>query len=443
MTQLDPEKAAPAAGGSVDCRNLENAMPRHARLLLLSLSLGLSAAVPALAQEAEPDPNVAVQDRPRPDYEPLGMRAGSFLIHPGLTIEGAYDDNVFATKNDEKNDVIGILSPRIVAQSDWSRHSLEADAGGRFGFYNEYTGNNFQDFDAGLRGRLDVLRADQLSTNFRIGRAHEDRDSPDDPSVDATRDVTNYYFGTLAPAYRHQFNRMFTVVRGNFRRLDFENAGDVSNQDRDRWLYGGGLRVGYDVSPRFDLFVQGDYRWVKYDSAQSSGAKRDNSGYDARVGTSVDITGLVFGEFSIGYTAVSYDDSEFDDANGMSGDGRITWNVTPLDTIIFNGSAAVEETTVTVNGEDASGNLQYLAGIDVTHELLRNVLLNANATYTRDDFQGVSRTDDTYALGAGVTYLLNRNISLLGTYTFATRDSDQSDEEYDRSIFRIGVNLAL
>ena len=56
--------------------------------------LALTAAVcaPHLAaaqqtQSDEPDPNITVQERPRPDYDPLGIRAGSFLIFPVPDLE--------------------------------------------------------------------------------------------------------------------------------------------------------------------------------------------------------------------------------------------------------------------------------------------------------------------------------------------------------------------
>ena len=67
-----------------------------------ALSLGIPAV--ALAQEVGP-------------YEPLGIRAGSFLIYPTLSVSEAYDDNVFATDNDTEDDWITLISPRVRAQA--------------------------------------------------------------------------------------------------------------------------------------------------------------------------------------------------------------------------------------------------------------------------------------------------------------------------------------
>ena len=87
---------------------------RTATLLALTTALGTpSLAVAQQAQSDEPDPNIPVQHRPRPDYDPLGIRAGSFLVFPSLTLSGLYDSNVFATKHDTDSDVAGIVAPVV------------------------------------------------------------------------------------------------------------------------------------------------------------------------------------------------------------------------------------------------------------------------------------------------------------------------------------------
>jgi uncharacterized protein (PEP-CTERM system associated) len=157
----------------------------------------------------------------------------------------------------------------------------------------------------------------------------------------------------------------------------------------------------------------------------------------------IDITGILFGELALGYTRREYDDDELDTVDGLGGGGTLTWNVTPLTSIIFNAQGEIQETTVTYEGDEASADFEKTLSVDVTHELLRNVLLNANAAYVRDDFEGTSRSDNTVIAGAGVTYLLNRNLSLDATYRFSTRDSDDDNAEYDRSIIRLGVTARL
>ena len=75
-------------------------MPR-----LLALVAGAIASLLAYgAHSQEPDPNVPVTARPRPDFDALGIRAGGFLIFPSVTVDGQYNDNVFATDENEEED---------------------------------------------------------------------------------------------------------------------------------------------------------------------------------------------------------------------------------------------------------------------------------------------------------------------------------------------------
>ena len=101
------------------------------------------------------------------------------------------------------------------------------------------------------------------------------------------------------------------------------------------------------------------------------------------------------------------------------------------------------ETTVTVDGDPPAAILQNSVGVDVTHELRRNVLLNANAGYIRDDFEGVSRTDNIFNAGVGASYLINRNFSLNATYEFTTRNSDADGDEFTRNIVLLGITAKL
>ncbi|MFL5338213.1 MAG: outer membrane beta-barrel protein, partial [Geminicoccaceae bacterium] len=161
------------------------------------------------------------------------------------------------------------------------------------------------------------------------------------------------------------------------------------------------------------------------------------------IGSEVDITSILFGEVSVGYTWRHYDSSQLNDANGWGADSKLTWNVTPLTSVVLNASTGIDETTVIFEGDAATANLQNTVVLDVTHELLRNVLLNANVGYARDDFEGTGRTDNIYSAGTGVSYLLNRNLSLDARYRFTKRDSDDKAIEFNRNIVLVGVTAKL
>src|SRR5690349_13589856 len=90
-----------------------------------ALLAGTSTAV--IAQELQR--GASVLERPRPELEPLGLRAGSFLIFPKLEFGTAYDDNVFATEGKTDGDFIFQFIPSVAIRSDFSAHELHFRAG--------------------------------------------------------------------------------------------------------------------------------------------------------------------------------------------------------------------------------------------------------------------------------------------------------------------------
>jgi len=425
-------------------------------LALTSALCGTGAAwAQSSVDEANPDPNVTVQRRARPDYDPLGIRARSFLIFPRLSVDAEFDDNVFATDGDEDSDVGAILSPNIEAQSDWSRHALNFSAGATSANYYEYQKNNYLDFFGQTTGRLDVTRDNVLSGILRAERLHENRSDPDDEGnaddaeqgSSGRRDLTEYYRLLADTGYRHNFNRLFTVLGGSVTRLIYDDGSGTQEGDRrSRNEYLGRLRLGYELSPRIDLFGEGRYSYRDYDKSQvfdGEDIKRDSHGYQARLGTEVDITGILFGELALTYSARDYTASELKDTNGFGGNGSLTWNVTPLTSIILELTSEIDETTVQFEGDVAESDFENAAELDITHELLRNLLLNANTRFERDDFQGTSRTDHTWSAGAGATYLVNRNLTLDANYRYTNRSSDAAGARYDRNLVLVGFTLRL
>jgi len=108
------------------------------------------AAETALAQVELPGPESGpvgstVRSRPRPEVEPLGVRAGSFLVYPTLGLHATYDDNVFlsdndkATNNNVKGDFITNIEPGMLVASNFNNHALNFRVGSDFGLYSDYT----------------------------------------------------------------------------------------------------------------------------------------------------------------------------------------------------------------------------------------------------------------------------------------------------------------
>lgn len=408
---------------------------RLPRFLALVASV-LASVVAQGAHSQEPDPNVPVTARPRPDFDPLGIRAGGFLIFPSVTVASSYDSNIFATKNDTKDDFIFNFLPGVEIRSNFPRHAINFAVQSDIGRYVTETREDYEDFGTTLGGRLDITRNSRLTAQARFAKDHERRDDPEDPGAEETRDPVEFYAYSGSLGFQQEFNRFNVGLLGTFDRRDYDEQGSESNEDeRDRNVFGGRVRTGYFISPRINAFLQGGYRREQRDASNKSG--RDNNVYSAAVGTEIDLTGLLFGEFFAGWSLQEFDESQFDSENGFDYGVNLTWNPTQLTTLRLAGSGGFAPSDV------GSSNLESRIALRVDHELLRNLLIGSEIAYERDDFQDTNRTDNTVDVGPNITYLINRYLSLGAGYTFTKRDSDQSNREFDRHLITVRVTAQL
>jgi hypothetical protein len=407
-------------------------MPR-----LLPLVAGAAASLVAYGAEGqEPNPNVPVTARPRPEYDPLGIRAGGFLLYPSITVDGTYDDNIFAADDNEEDDFIFTFSPRISARSNFPRHSLGLTVESDIGRYVDNTDENFEDYGANLDGQLDITRNNRLLGEAFYTHEHENRDDPEDPGVEEADEPLEFdeYGGELG--FEQDFNRFNVAVTGDVERRDYD---DGSEADRDRILYGGRVRTGYFISPRINAFLEGGYEREERDTSEQDDPpiNRDNNVYDARVGTAIDITGLLFGEVSFGWSVQDFDESDLDTENGFVYGTGLTWNPTQLTSLTLDGSGGFEPSDV------GTSKLTNRIALRVDHELLRNVLIGGEVGYRRDDFQDTGRVDNRFDVGPDITYLLNRYLSVGAGYTFTTQTSDDNEEEFTRNLFTLRLTAQL
>jgi hypothetical protein len=376
------------------------------------------------------------------DYEPLGIRAGAFQIFPSTTVSETYNDNVNATDTNTRDDFITIVSPQIQVQSDFSRHAVGFTVFSDVGRYAQDSNEDFWDFGINGNGRLDIMRDSNLDGSFTVARLHDARDDPeDDATAEESARPVRFMDYNARLAYNHLFNRITFRVTGQFDRQDYrQGAGSANQNDRDRNIYTGLLRVGYNISPRINAFTEGLYTVQRRDvHRDSSGRERDSHGWGGRGGLDVNFTDLLFGEAFLGYREEYFDDSAFETKSGFNYGLNLTWLPTRLTTVTLTGGSDFEPTT----NEDASANFQSRVGLRADHELLRNVVIGAGVGYVRNDFENTDRTDNRWDANADITYLINRHFSVGAAYGYSTRSSDDPDARFDRNLVSLRVRAQL
>ena len=386
-----------------------------------------------------------VASRPRPEYDPLGVRAGGFLIFPQVSAFQGYNSNVFADEDDERDDFFFNLIPALAVQSDWNRHAVNFSSGASYTKYYEFTRQDYTDWFVNGNGRVDITRDAALFLGGGFARRHELPGSPD--FDEDAREPTPYNVSNGFARYVQQFGRFRASLDSAIDYFNYKNGtavggASIDNDDDDRLVYGGGPRVGYELFPNYEVFVRAAGNRREYDDTDGVPTPdRSSSGYNAVTGVALDLGGIVFGEVYIGYLQQFYDSDEFDAVQGVDGGLGLTWNVTPLTTMTARVARQVNDTTQTA----ASGIFTTQAGLDLDHELLRNLILNAKFAFVNDDYDGIDRTDNFYVGGVGARYLITRNFNASLGYRFVQRNSSGDDDvnDYTRNLVRIGVQAQM
>lgn len=408
------------------------------------LALGLATAlVPAAAEAQFLERGRGVAERPRPEFDPIGVPLGGFLLFPSLAVTGEYNSNIFSTDSNEVDDFIFHIQPTLDLVSQWNRHAARMFFTGDFAFFTDNSSEDYQDYSTGISGRYDIAgdatRQDTfVRGGFTFRRAHEERGSPDDLFGD---EPTLYRVWSPTLGVFNRWNRVAVSVDGTVNRIDFDDIkrprglvgpvfGSLNNDDRDRYEYIVAAQTSYQIQPEYDAYVRFTYNNRDYDNRfDDFGFERSSDGFEIVGGVKLDLTGLLFADVFAGYRTQDYDDSRLKTIDGPTFGLGVTWNATQLTTARLNVLRTVEETTLTGSSGYFATSLQGT----VDHELLRNLILSANAGYQQNDYEGISREDDIFRAGVSGRYLLNRNFYLSLGYRYEMRDSNVAGQDYDRN----------
>ena len=407
---------------------------RYALVLFAVLGIWAGAGVPAFAQE--PERGMTVRERPRADYDPIGIRSGGFLVYPSLTVAIRHDDNIYRTEHEETPDSVLSVQPRLTVVSQWSNHGFVLDAGIERDAYHDNNDESSVDYFVTAAGRVDITRDTGVEVQAGVERLHEDRG---DPNAARTPGPAKYIRSNVAAEASHDFNRLSLAAGGALTHL----AHRVRSQaDRDRLESTFTVQAGYRLVSEVEAFARATGNVRDYEHDRQGGFDRDSEGLEIVAGTELDLGGIVRAEVFAGYRRQDYDDRVLPRVEGPAFGGSLLWNVTPLTTVNAEVRRSVEESVLAASGFLAT---RVEAGVD--HELLRNLVLSVDASVTRNDYESVrgsvGRDDDSLEFGIGGVWLVDRNVHVDFGYRFERRDSTAAGNDYDSRMLSVGLKLQL
>jgi len=388
-----------------------------------------------------------------PEYAPKGLPLGAFRLYPALELAFDSDDNVFRVNNGMKGDTFFEITPRLALQSQWARHYLTLRGGATDYIYSQFSSESRVDWDVDAEGRVDVSQGIGIYGGGSYRHTFEPRSSPDQLKI--AREPTPFNVAHGDVRVQAMPNRFGIIAGANYDHYQYDPtecclglppSGESSNKDRDYTQWDLYTRLLYEFSPGYSAFAHVAYNVRDFDlQFDRNGDDRDSHGYRANVGVQMELTRLLLGELYAGYLEQTYNHegvaakAPLGRDSGFNYGAELTWLPSPELTVRLSASHQMNETIIT-NATD-SNEQRFAFGVDWS--IRRNIILHGDVAYLHDNFTGSGREDDLALASIGATYLMNNYVSWNFRYTYQNRDSNVPLEDFEDSIFRIGLVLQL
>lgn len=383
-------------------------------------------------------------------YEAKGLPLGGFRLFPTLELATAYDDNIFRTQTNKRNDFLFLEKPGFTLQSQWGQHELDVYGSLAAFQYARTSSENHNDWDVGANGRLDVLRGIDFSGGGSYSVLHEARTSPDQPGT--ARKETRFTLDQANAAFTYHPYHFGFRLGGNFSHYDYAATPllslpplplppllEIKNNDRDRNEYNAFARASYDFSPGYAIFLLFNEKIVHYfTTVDRNGFDRNNNGFSVNGGLDMALTDLLQGQFFGGYLKQNYH-APLTDVSGFNFGADLTWKPTPLWTVRLSASRNLNGTTI----GGASTEDDRFVRLDANYKWRENMTLDASTSYTNADFRGSPREDKYYSAGIGLSYLMNHNMNARLGYEYQKRDSTLTGQGYHANVATVALNFQL
>ena len=191
----------------------------------------------------------------------------------------------------------------------------------------------------------------------------------------------------------------------------------ISNAEDNRWSLDGALRVGYQVTPVFEVFGQAGVGRDLFDNPSTSlGVKADATEATLLAGVTGRWNGTLEATAATGVTLRRFDVASLGEVRAQVYDASVVF--TPDPTLRLRAGL---NTTVAPPGPDNAGTarVEYTASLGVDYTVNSWLAMRAQAAWNTADFTGTGNTETGYRLGAGADYKVNAHTAVGADYSYS------------------------
>ncbi|WP_207540588.1 outer membrane beta-barrel protein [Sabulicella rubraurantiaca] len=378
---------------------------------------------------------VTVQTRPRPEYDPVGVRLGAFRLDGSLEAGPGLDDNPAPNQRRSRGQATLEEALSLRLASGWTRHSVTAALTQETRRYLSDPSLSWNDFAFDLGGRLDIGRASSLGMLYSRQRNHYDLGNFDVQRAGVRRPV-QFDSDVFQLRGIGALNRLNFVGGLEHRTFRYERTGAAVGSDRDHLTAEAGAAYLFQPGRGLDAVT----RLTRISYLQPGQRGRDSLTWEALAGLRYDFNGVWGVRFSLGYRRREYEDPNLRALSGPAFDAQVTWMPSQVATLGLLTQRTIEESI-------RPGSVAYTRTAlrtTLDYEVRRNIIATATLGAEMREYERPRERVLDGVATLGVTMLLNRRATLLFNYEHTRRfEAPSGFREYGRNLLSLRLRLSL
>ena len=381
-----------------------------------------------------------------PGRERTALALDDWQIYPTAFGGFFYDSN--PAQSPTATSSFGVRAvPSFLAERADGIHktSLYGMADARFFFREVSNTNNIINAKAGateiyqpledlvLSGQFDFTRTRDLFAIFGVDRSLTPL-NPTGVGLSPTTNPVSYNQIVANASVQKNFSEAFLIGSGSVLGIIYDKS-TVPAPSPDGVIYTGTLRGGYWIVPVLYGYAEG-----AVDRRQYATHTLSSSGYHITTGVGSDQVGLFKGEAYVGYQSEIGDVSAFGTQSGVAFGGQLHYYPLPELTIdtAFGRSIGV---SLLANTAGSIGTATTVTSIvqQANYQLAQEWSLLGRAGFIHTDYTGNVRQDNSWTVGATLTYNLTQNLGMTLDFQHITLSSNVAFQSFDRDVITIGA----
>ena len=382
--------------------------------------------------------------------EPMAYKTDSgieFIPTLGVFYEG--DDNINKADRGENIESVNIwgIEPALLAKIERNQYRANVlyklSAGFSSDDQNDYDDHTFQ-----FTNFFEFNHRNRLVIDYQFRAQHEEKGEDftegqgsllSSPIEFHRNDLrTNYVFGSEGSKGRLEFGIGYRDKTYQNYRDGLPGKPDAKTKYNDFRAPSAHIEFYLRATPRTYWLVGTQQMSTDYLSDNPVVSSKDSYSGFYYTGAQWEVTGKTKGIARLGYQVKDFDSHQRETFNGLSWDIGLEWQPQEQSLITLKTTQAAVSPD-----QDGDYDLQTRYLIDLKHDWNSYLATRLGALYQQDDYTGITRNEDRYALSAGLDYQIKRWVLLQADWRYQDKDSNWQGYSFEQNIWSLSARFSL